>query len=128
MIEVISLCISIASFFVGYFIIPLRNQKLKAEDEFIILFRGHIEDYSKYQTLSLMNGTPATEAKKLKEKIVVNCELMIVYVRRSRNNAQSKEVIDSITAFINEFNDKNNRDLIDKSNMYIKTFGNKKGR
>ena len=70
MIEVISLCISIASFFVGYFIIPLRNQKLKAEDEFIILFRGHIEDYSKYQTLSLMNGTPATEAKKLKEK---NC-------------------------------------------------------
>ena len=53
---------------------------------------------------------------------------MIVYVRRSRNNAQSKEVVDSITAFINEFNDKNNRDLIDKSNMYIKTFGNKKGR
>ncbi len=128
MIEVISLCISIASFFVGYFMIPLRNQKLKAEDEFIILFRGIIEDYSKYQTLSLMNGTPVTEAKKLKEKIVVNCELMIVYVRRSRNNAQSKEVIDSITAFINEFNDKNNRDLIYKSKMYIKTFGNKKRR
>lgn len=123
MIEIVSLCISIAGFFVGYFIIPLRDRRLKAEDEFIVLFRGLIEDYSKYQSLSSSNGTPLTEAKKLKEKIVTNCELMILSVRRCRENIQSDEVINSLTDFINEFNDDNNKKLIAKCKTYIKTLG-----
>ena len=123
MLGIISLCISIAGFFVGYFIIPLRNQRLKAEDEFIVLFRELIEDYSQYQILSSNNGTPLTAAKKLREKIVANCELMILSVRRSRKNTQSEEVINSLTDFINEFNDDNNKKLIAKCKIYIKTFG-----
>ena len=123
MLGIISLCISIAGFFLGYFIIPLRNQRLKAEDEFIVLFRELIEDYAQYQKLSSYNGTPLTDAKKLSEKIVANCELMILYVRRSRKNTQSEEVIHSLTDFINEFNDDNNKKLIDRCKMYIKSFG-----
>ena len=88
-----------------------------------MLFRELIEDYSQYQKLSSYNGTPLTEARKLKEKIVANCELMILYVRRSRKNTQSEEVINSLTYFINEFSDDNNKKLIDRCKIYIKSFG-----
>lgn len=125
MIGILSLCISIAGFFVGYFIIPVREQKLKAESEFVTLFRGLIEDYYQYQNLSSYNGTPLTEANKVKEKILANCELMILSVKRSRKNKESSKVINSINSFSNSFTDNNFNQVISTCKSYINRFHNK---
>lgn len=121
-ISIISLCISIASFLIGYFVVPIKEKRLRAETEFFRLFRELIDDYSKYQALASFNGTPLTEAKRLKVKILANCELLALSVKRNKRYENTLEVLGCIATFIETVNDDNYNALVNSCKSYIELF------
>ena len=121
-ISVISLIVGCFSFFLNYFVIPSSNRKTKAEDEFIKLLRLLIDNYANYQNLLKYNDTPQEDAKKLKEKILIICELMNLNIKRIKNKKIGKHLMVCLTNFIDSINDKNYNALINQCKSYLNSY------
>lgn len=123
--DVVSLIISIIALFYNCIRQPYLNRITKAEDNYIRLIIRIIDDYGKYQTLSSYNGTPLNEAKKIRNRILTNCKILNLCVKRNKRLKGTDAMIDTINSFIEQLNDDNYNRLIKENDLYINSFTKK---
>lgn len=118
-VSFISLVISLATFILNCCVTPKIEREIKYESKFMSLYTELISDYTEYQRLSSYNGTPLTYAARLRIKIIANCHMMILTIKKTKQNSVSKDAIICIKDFIENCNKDNYGNLVECVNRYI---------